>query len=305
MSPAIGMEMRWHCAIRLSGRPGPSAPRIRARRCGGVADVSVSAAGRRERPGCDACRDERGDDFRSGSGVREGQAEGGARGNADGFAVERVAAGVVEQDSVCAEGGSVAETAAHIVMVGEADQHEQRERTCGQGSDELFSRLRRRAPRDGKYAAVDVEAGDAVHDGLRRHVGGNVGRQVGENGRQGFGAVFGEEQGFDGEARSGEKAFQRDGAFDDETVCADEVAVADGAVERDAGIVGRVNGREHARVLAREGPNEKARSGERAFPVLSACRPRGRCRRRAGRGWLWRGRRCRLPARACRDRRPC
>ena len=80
------------------------------------------AIGGRERPWRDARSDERGEDVCAAAGVGEGQAERCARGDADRLAVERIAAGFIEQDGAGAERRRIAEAAADIVVVRQADQ---------------------------------------------------------------------------------------------------------------------------------------------------------------------------------------
>ena len=111
-----------------------------------------------------------------------------------------------------------------------------------QRSDQRFRIVRVALASDGEDAAMDMEAGDGVHDGLRRridrHRGGRETQRVGEA-RQ---PVLQHQHRFRLETRGGEEHVQHDLALGDETAMpTGEVAFADGQVGRDARIGGIVD----------------------------------------------------------------
>jgi len=176
-----------------------------------------------------------------------------AHADADALAVEVIAASWREEKGVGGEGGGVAEEAAEVVVIGEVFDGEY-EAGRGRGAavgfvEERVGLLGFATPTGGDEAAVDGEAGDAVHDGLR----GFVDREVRVRARESVvdGGVERVEGDWRAEDRDGliERAnAEKDG--DDETSFGDEEAVAFGdvrvahlAVGGEALVVGVVDGR--------------------------------------------------------------
>lgn len=196
--------------------------------------LGIGARG--EGPDFVACRFRGFDQGGAGAAMGEGQPETGAGRDTDGLAVERIAAFFVQQDGRGAEGGSVAETGAHIVVIGEAGEEE------GSGvtlrGQNIHRRKRRALQAAGEDAAMHREAGDIVHDALRGNVDRHGIRHEGEKTCQRRKARFAEEQAFDGKARAAQQGFQRDLAFDNEAAAmgAGKVALADRQKSRDPGV---------------------------------------------------------------------
>ncbi|CAE7803685.1 lipB, partial [Symbiodinium necroappetens] len=143
--------------------------------------------------------------FEGGGG--EGELEGGAHGDADGFAVEGVGGSCGEEDASGAEGEGGAEDAADVVVVGEA-------------------------------AAVDVEADDGVHDGLGGDVDGGFARERVEGvGDLVVGGVV-EEDAFDGETGGSGEGGEDESALGHEgAAIADKIGVPHVAIGCDARVV--------------------------------------------------------------------
>lgn len=154
------------------------------------------------------------DQMGAGAAVGKGQPEAGAGGDADGFAVERVAALRIEQDGGGAEGGGIAETGADIVVIGETRKEEGGGRTVRRQN--ISRRERRTFKAAGEDAAVHRKAGHCIHHALRSDIDGHVVRHESEEACQRGEAGFAEEQAFDGEAAAAQQGFQRDLTFDDE-----------------------------------------------------------------------------------------
>ncbi len=90
----------------------------------------------------------------------------------DRLAVERIAGGEVEQHGIGAERRGIAEDAADIVVIGDAERHHH-QRLVGQAGEQRLGCDLLAAQPDAEQAAMDVEAGDAVEDRLA----GGVDRQ--------------------------------------------------------------------------------------------------------------------------------
>jgi hypothetical protein len=167
----------------------------------------------------------------------EGDAEGVADGDADGLAVEGVAAARGEEDGGAGRGqrGDGAEDAADVVGVGEVFEDD--------GSGGVAEQFRGiggwQSASEGEHTAVHVEADDAVEDGLRSEVDGGIDGEVFEGVAEGLEAMLGEEDRFGGETRADE--FTNDqGALGDEGTRAAKVAVLEAGVAGEGVAVARV-----------------------------------------------------------------
>ena len=123
-------------------------------------------------------------------------------------------------------------------MVGDAaERHD--ERVAGQGGEQRVGILRVAAAAERHHTAMDVEAGDGVHHGLRRDIDRHGGRGERQRLLHALQPAVEDERGFGLEATGGEKHVQHHLALGDETVLPpDEIALADGAIGGDARIVG-------------------------------------------------------------------
>ncbi len=123
-------------------------------------------------------------------------------------------------------------------MVGDADKCDD-QRIGGQGGQHLLWIILFAAAAKRQHAAMNVEARDGIHDGLR----GDVDRHRGGSQRQRFGhagkTLLQDQRRFDLETARRKQHVQHHLAFGDETaLAAHEVALADGVVACNARIVG-------------------------------------------------------------------
>ena len=119
-------------------------------------------------------------------------------------------------------------------MVGEADEHHD-EGTLGQRSNQRLRIVRVALASDGENAAVDMETGDGIHDGLRRDEDGHRGGRETQRVRETRQPALQHQHRFRLETGGGEEHVQHDLALGDETALpAGKVAFADGQVRRDA-----------------------------------------------------------------------
>ena len=170
----------------------------------------------------------------------EGDAEGVAHADSNALSVEGVAAGGGSEDGAGAERGGVAEDAPQVVVIGEVFDGD--DEAGGVSAEEVVGIVGGCAFGGGDEAAVDVEAGDGIHDGLGglvdgtgRGRGGEVGGVEGgvcaEDGGGLEAAVRGEEDGDDQAALGEEEAF-----------AVLELGVLEIAERGDSGVAGVVDG---------------------------------------------------------------
>ena len=161
--------------------------------------------------------------------------------DADRLAVERVAAGFVEQHGVGAEGGGVAEDRAHIVVVGDADQR-QRQSAAGQGGQQLLAAFVLAPPADRQHAAMHRKAGHLVHHGARGDINRHCGWRLGQRRRHSGQPRIEDQRRFGVEARGRKQHVEHDLALGHEpALAADEIALANVAIGGNARIVGIVD----------------------------------------------------------------
>ncbi len=149
--------------------------------------------------------------------------------DADGFAVEGIAAGGVQQDQIDAEGGGVAEQAAHVVVVGDAEQRQdQGAGLVGQVGQRLAGLALGRPLAQRQDAAVDRKAHDDVHHLLAGGIDRCVVRKGGDQRRQGLGALLGDEQGRGAVSRgAGERAQHHLALGDESALASHQIALTD------------------------------------------------------------------------------
>jgi hypothetical protein len=181
---AISIDSVSSRSSHSSASPWPSLPSTSAWRDAGCQSADFDASGRRQGGDGEAVlREPDNAVFHRGQ-PEEGNPQHTADGDADRLAIERIATFRIEQYGIDAEGGGIAEDAAHIVVVGNAGKNQHAFPGGGK-------RLRQPADslgnaRDGENAAMHVKAGNGVHHRLRRAVnrypGGQGGDHVGDPG---------------------------------------------------------------------------------------------------------------------------
>jgi hypothetical protein len=176
----------------------------------------------------------------------------------DRLAVEGIAA-VLEQHRVHPEGRGVAEEPAEVVVV--ADAHEgQDQRALGQGGQHgLRLRLGGAHP-EPQDAPMDREAGDRVHDLLRRDIGRRRPRQGGDHVGQSRDALLGQEQGLEAVASGPDRRPQHHLALGHEAAGPPrQVGVAHVAVAGEPGIARILDGDKVGHGLSRRPARRRGR----------------------------------------------
>src|SRR5262249_35225546 len=145
--------------------------------------------------------------------------------HADRFSIERIAARIIEQNTMRPESGRIAKDAAYVVVVRQPDQSDEDVR----GALHVRQRCglhRRTTLAEREDAAMDRKADDGVHDLLWNDVSRNVVRERSEDIGHRIHAPLLEEQRSNAELASKDEDAQDDHALcDEETFTPDEITL--------------------------------------------------------------------------------
>lgn len=181
---------------------------------------------------------QQGQDVFAGRQANEWHAQRRADRNADGFAIQRIAASGIKQDRRCSEGGGVAEHPAKVVVIGDSEQAD--DRRCPVKVGKQAARFGfRSALAIGQDAAMQGEADYRVQHRLSGRKDLDVSTQGAKDWRQLIDALLGDEDVSGAVQSAARQNPEYDFALSDEAAASsNDIALADIAKGGDARVVG-------------------------------------------------------------------